>query len=476
MDEADGFDAIIIGSGQGGKPLAAELARAGWKTVLVEREHVGGTCINVGCTPTKTMVASARVAYLARRAADYGVNVTGVAVDQRAVRARKRAIVESFRSHATRRLQQTVNLTLLFGTASLLDRHTVEVRLNEGGARRLRSEKIVLDTGGRPLVPPIPGLEAVPFLDSSSVMELDATPAHLVVIGGGYIGLEFGQMFRRFGSEVTIVQRDPRLIPREDPDISAAVRTILEQDGIRIDAGATVERVAREPDGRITVHYACEGCARSVTGSHLLLAIGRRPNTEELNLAGAGVATDNAGYVEVDATLQSSVPGIYALGDVKGGPAFTHISYDDYRILRDRWLHGIDAKVGERLVPNTMYIDPQLAQVGLTETQARERGLDIRIARLGMNGVARALETGEPRGVIKVVVDAKSRLILGCTVLGIEGGEIMSMIQLAMMGGLPYTVLKEAIFAHPTLAEGLNNVFLAMDAEAAAKQGAGSAA
>ena len=464
MSETESFDAIIIGSGQAGKPLANELAHAGWKIALIEREHVGGTCINVGCTPTKTMVASARVAYLARRAGDYGVRVPSVSVDLAAVRARKRAIVERFRNYSTDKLQNTENLSLLFGSASFVDSTTVDVKLNDGGTRRLSSSKIVINTGGRPLIPPIPGLASVPYLDSTSVMELAGVPRHLIVIGGGYIGLEFGQMYRRFGSEVTIVQRGPRLVEREDPDISDAVRKILEEDGVRVDTDSAVARIERDDAGHITVHYECEGCARSATGSHILIAIGRKPNTEDLNLPAAGVAVDKAGFVVVDSTLQTSVPGIYALGDVKGGPAFTHISYDDYRIMRDRWLHSLDARLGDRLVPNTTFIDPQLAHVGLNETEARKRGLDISVARMGMNGVARALEVDESRGMMKVLVDAKTDQILGCTVLGIEGGEIMSMLQIAMMGKLPYTALREAIFAHPTLAEGLNNVFLALDA------------
>jgi pyruvate/2-oxoglutarate dehydrogenase complex dihydrolipoamide dehydrogenase (E3) component len=463
MSATESFDAIIIGSGQGGKPLATDLARAEWNTVLIEREHVGGTCINVGCTPTKTMVASARVAYLARRAGDYGIRVPSVSVDLAAVRARKRAIVERFRNYITDKLQHTENLSLLFGSASFVDSTTVDVKLNDGGTRRLSARKIVINTGGRPLVPQIPGLASVPYLDSTSVMELQDLPRHLVVIGGGYIGLEFGQMYRRFGSEVTIVQRGSRLVEREDPDISDAVRKILEEDGIRIDTKAAVERVERDDTGNISVHYECEGCARSVTGSHILIAIGRQPNTESLDLHTAGVAVDKSGFVVVDSTLQTTTPGIYALGDVKGGPAFTHISYDDYRIVRDRWLRNVDARLDGRLVPNTTFIDPQLAQVGLNETEARKRGLDIRVAKMGMNGIARALELDESRGVIKVIVDAKTDQILGCTVLGIEGGEIMSMVQIAMMGKLPYTTLKEAIFAHPTLAEGLNNVFLALD-------------
>ncbi len=466
QSETESFDAIIIGSGQAGKPLATELAHAGWKTALIEREHVGGTCINVGCTPTKTMVASARVAYLARRAGDYGVRVPSVSVDMEAVRARKRVIVERFRNYSTDKLQHTENLALLFGAASFVNSATVDVKLNDGGTRRLSAPKIVINSGGRPLVPPISGLESVPYLDSTSVMELAELPRHLLVIGGGYIGLEFGQMYRRFGSQVTIVQRGPRLVEREDPDISDAVRKILEEDGIRVDTDSAVqriERIERDDAADITVHYECDGCARSVTGSHLLVAIGRRPNTESLDLPAAGVAVDKSGFIVVDSTLQTTAPGIHALGDVKGGPAFTHISYDDYRIVRDRWLRNLDARLGDRLVPNTTFIDPQLAQVGLNETEARKRGLDIRVAKMEMNGIARALETDESRGLVKVIIDAKTDQILGCTVLGIEGGEIMSMLQIAMMGKLPYTALKEAIFAHPTLAEGLNNVFLALD-------------
>ncbi len=459
----ESFDAIVIGSGQAGKPLTIDLARAGWKTALIEREHIGGTCVNVGCTPTKTMVASARVAYLARRAGDYGVRLPQVAVDMAAVRARKRAIVERFRNFSTDKLQHTQNVSLMFGSASFVDATSVDVRLNGGGTRRLSAPKIVINTGGRAFVPPIPGLGSVPYLDSTSVMELAEVPRHLVVIGGGYIGLEFGQMYRRFGSDVTIVQRGARLVEREDPDISDAVRNILEEDGIRVDTNSAVARIERDGAGNVTVHYECEGCARSVTGSHVLIAIGRKPNTEDLDLSAAGVAVDKSGYVIVDSTLQTKIPGIYALGDVKGGPAFTHVSYDDYRIIRDRWLRKLDARLGDRLVPNTTFIDPQLAHVGLNETEARKRGLDIRVAKMGMNGIARALEMDESRGMMKIIIDAKTERILGCTVLGIEGGEIMAMLQIAMMGKLRYTALQEAIFAHPTLAEGLNNVFLSLE-------------
>jgi pyruvate/2-oxoglutarate dehydrogenase complex dihydrolipoamide dehydrogenase (E3) component len=463
VNGAERFDAIVIGSGQAGKPLAIALAQAGWRTALVERELVGGTCVNVGCTPTKTMVASARVAYLARRAADYGVATGEVRVDLARVVMRKRRLVERFRNYGTQRLQQTENLELIFGEARFADASTLEIALRDGGTRRLSAPKIVINTGGRPAVPPVPGLADVPYLDSTSVMELTATPRHLLVLGGGYIGLEFAQMFRRFGAEVTVLEALPRLAPREDEDVADALRGILEEDGLKIETGARVERTARGADGGIALSFSRDGEVRVVSGSHLLLASGRRPNTDTLNLAAAGIETDRGGYIPVDSTLATRAPGVYAVGDVKGGPAFTHIAYDDFRILRDRWLGGDDARLGDRLVPNVVFTDPQLATVGLNETQARSLGLDFRVAKLGMNGFARALEMDESRGLIKVIVEARGGRILGAAVLGIEGGEIMSMLQIAMMGKLPYSVLKEAIFAHPTLAEGLNNVFIALD-------------
>ncbi len=462
MANIEQADALILGSGQAGKPLALALANAGWKTVIVEREHVGGTCINVGCTPTKTMVASARVAYLARRAADYGVNAGPVTVDLQRVVARKHGIVERFRNYGTKRLQGTSNLELVFGVARFVDARSIDVQLRDGGRRRLTAPKIVINTGARPSQPPIPGLAEVPALDSTSIMELTQLPRHLVVLGGGFIGLEFAQMFRRFGAEVTVLEGAPRLALRDDPDVGEALRKVLTDDGLQIECDAKVERV----DGRagdIGVHFRREGKEHTVRCSHLLVAVGRRPNTEDLNLAAAGVNVDRGGYVTVDDTLQTSSAGIFAVGDVKGGPAFTHISYDDFRILRDRWLANVDARLGERLVPTTVFTDPQLASVGLNETAARDRGLAFRVAKIGMNGVARALEMDESRGFIKVIVEDSSDRILGCTVFGIEGGEVMAMLQIAMMGKLPYTALKEAIFAHPTLAEGLNNVFLALD-------------
>jgi pyruvate/2-oxoglutarate dehydrogenase complex dihydrolipoamide dehydrogenase (E3) component len=456
------YDAIVIGTGQSGKPLATTLARAGWKIAVVEREHVGGTCVNVGCTPTKTMVASGRVAYLARRGKDYGVNTGAIAVDMRRVHERKRGVVESFRNSGQKRLEKTANLDLLFGEARLKDSKRVAVELKAGGTRELEGRRIVINTGGRPAVPPVPGLDGVPFLDSSSIMELTELPEHLVVLGGGYIGLEFCQMFRRFGARVTVVNRDPRLIQREDPDVSAEVEKILKEDGIEVLNSTQVTRLEKSGAGVRALLQTAEG-SREVSGSHLLVALGRVPNSDRLNLGAAGVETDKLDYIKVNSKLETSVPGIYAIGDVKGGPAFTHISYDDFRVLRENWLAGGAATIDGRAVPNCMFIDPQLATVGLNETEAKKRGIDYRVAKLPMTGVARAIEMSETRGFMKAIVDRKTQQILGCTILGVEGGEIMSMLQIAMMGKIPYPAIKEAIFAHPTLAESLNNLFMTLD-------------
>lgn len=457
------YDAIVIGTGQAGKPLALALARAGRRTAVIEREHVGGSCINVGCTPTKTLAASARVAYLAHRAADYGVLAGGVRVDLARAVARKQAVVESFRRGAQRTLEKTDRLDLLFGTARFEDARTVSVRLKEGGEKKLSAPLIVINTGARPARPPIPGIEGVDALDSTRIMELTTLPEHLIVLGGGYVGLEFGQMFRRFGSRVTLIEQTPRLAAREDPDVSEEVAKIFREDGIEVLVSARVTEVGQVNGGSVRVNVETEGRARELYGSHLLVAAGRTPNTDDLNLAAAGVETDSHGYIRVNERLETSAPGIYALGDVKGGPAFTHISYDDFRILRANLLEGGHASSDGRMVPNAVFIDPQLATVGLTETEARAQNRPIRVAKLPMTRVARAIEVGETRGFMKAVVDSESNQILGCTVLGIEGGEVMSMLQIAMMGGIPYQRIKEAVFAHPTLAESLNNLFMTLD-------------
>ncbi len=463
MTDAKQYDAVVIGSGQGGTPLSKALAKAGWKTALIEREYIGGTCINVGCTPTKTMFNSARVAYLARRSADYGVHSGAVAVNISEVRARKQKVVNSFRDGGLRGIEKTAGLDLLTGEARFTAPSSLEVRMNNGGKELLNAGKIFINTGGRPSRPEIEGLGSVPYLDSSSIMELDQLPEHLLVIGGGYIGLEFGQMFRRFGSQVTIVHRGDWLLAREDQDVADEIARIFREDGIALLLNSEVARV-NSVDGFTRLTVRTPQGEQTVSGSHLLVAVGRTPNTERLNLEAAGVETDQRGFVKVNARLESNVPGIYALGDVNGGPQFTHISYDDFRIIRTSLIEGGEATPKERLVPYTVFIDPQLGRVGLSETEARDRGLNIRVARLPMTSVARAIEMSETRGFIKAVVDADTNQILGFTVLGVEGGELMAMAEIAMMGRVPYTVLKEAIFAHPTMAESLNNLFMTMDA------------
>lgn len=453
------YDAIVIGAGQAGVPLATALAQAGRKTALIEREHVGGTCINEGCTPTKTMIASARVAYLARRGTDYGVQTGTLAIDMETVRQRKRAIVDSFRGGSERRIWQTSGLDLLLGTASFTGPKALDVQRNDGGTQALTADNIFINVGARPSHPPIPGMDTIPFLNSTTIMELDQVPEHLIVLGGGYIGLEFGQMFRRFGSQVTIVQRGAKLLAREDDDIADAVAQIMRDDGIEVLLQTDAQEVAPSVDGRIQLTVATSTGKRTLMGSHLLVAIGRVSNSDSLNLAAAGVQADRRGNIIVNERLETNVAGIYALGDVKGGPAFTHISYDDFRIIRTNLLEGGNATTTNRLVPYTVFIDPQLGRVGLSEAEANDQGRAIRVAKMPMNYVARALEVDEARGLMKVIVDVDTEQILGVAVLGLEGGEIMAMLQIAMMGKLPYTALRDAVFAHPTLAEALNNLF-----------------
>jgi pyruvate/2-oxoglutarate dehydrogenase complex dihydrolipoamide dehydrogenase (E3) component len=458
LESMEHFDAVVVGSGQAGNPLAVALAGAGHRTALIERRDVGGTCVNTGCTPTKTMVASARAAYVVRRAADYGVKLDHIAIEMERVRERKRAIVESFRSRSEERLEKA-KVELIRGEASFAGPRELRVLLRGGGVRLLQAGRIFLDTGTRNLLPKIDGLDAVPHLNNESIMELDRLPRHLLVLGGGYIGLEFAQMFRRFGSAVTIVQRAPQLLPREDGDVAEEILNILREDGIMVLLNTRAERADAGEGGGITLTVRGEGGVETVEGSDLLLATGRTPNVEALNLAAAGVATTDRGYIRVNERLETSSPGVYALGDVNGGPQFTHIAYDDYRIVNANLIEGGHRTVYDRQVPYTLYLDPQLGRVGLTEKEAREAGIKIRVAKMPMKSVARALEVDETRGVMKVIVNAENEEIVGAAILGSEGGEIMSVIEVAMMGKLKYTALRDAVFAHPSLAESLNNLF-----------------
>lgn len=463
MTERRSYDAVIVGTGQAGKPLAAALAEAGRRTAIVEREpYVGGSCINWGCTPTKTMVASARIAHLARRAADFGVEVGDVAVDVSAVYERKDDVVRRFREGSRKSLEETAGLDLLEGEAALLGDRSVRIERRSGGDLELDAEWIFLDTGTRATVPPIEGIDEAPHLDNRSILQLDELPTHLLIIGGGYVGVELGQMFRRFGSGVTLLQRGPQILSREDEDVAGELAEILRGEGAEILLDAEATSVRRHGEG-IEVEARTADGDRLLRASHLLVAAGRTPNTDGLNAAAAGVELDGDGYVEVNARLETSAEGIFALGDVKGGPAFTHVSYDDFRIVRANLLEGAEASTAGRTVPYTVFTDPELGRVGLSEREARSQGGRIRVARLPMSRVARAIESGETRGFMKAVVDAETGEILGAAVLGLEGGEVISVLQMAMQGGLPYTVLRDAVLAHPTLSESLNNLFMTLD-------------
>ena len=454
----ENFDVIIIGAGQAGNPLSTTFAGAVKKTAVIEAKYVGGTCINFGCTPTKTMIASAEAAYLSRRAGDYGVQNGETRVDLRIVRQRKDSIVSSFRGGSERRIQNS-GAALIYGQAAFLGPKNVEVQLNEGGVRRLTAETIIINTGARPRTPEFEGAEKIAFLNSSSIMELDTIPDHLLVLGGGYVALEFGQMFRRFGSRVTVVQQSSQLLGKEDADVAGALGDILVEDGIDVFLDTKTLSGFVDGSGMITLTLNTPRGKQSLVGSHLLVATGRVPNFERLNLPAAGIEADPRGYIRTNERLETNVPGIFAVGDANGGPAFTHISYDDYRILKTNLLEGGNASTRGRFVPYVLFTDPQLGRIGLTETEARKAGFNVRVASMPMNYVARALEIDRARGFIKAVVDQDSKQILGAACLGVEGGELMAMIEIAMMGKMPYPILRDGIFAHPTLAESLNTLF-----------------
>lgn len=443
------YDAIVVGSGQGGNPLAYGLADHGWKVALIERKNLGGTCINVGCTPTKTMVASAQVAHYARNAARWGVHTGQVQVDLAAIVARKEKVVESFRSGIERRVKERPNLRLYRCHARFLDAHRLQA-----GEDQIEAERIFIDTGGRAAIPKITGLDQCGYLTNTTLMELRELPKQLVVIGGGYVGLEFGQMFRRFGSDVTVIHRDYCLLTHEDTDIASELQKALEAEGIRFLLNSETDRVERTASG-VTVHFRGPRGEESVSGSHLLVATGRRPNTDDLGLDRAGIATDEHGFVRVSDRLETSVPGVWALGDVKGGPAFTHISYNDYQIIYGNLIEGKHLSIENRYVPYSVFTDPQLGRVGLTEREARALGRKLKIGTYPMSHVARAIERDETAGLMKIVIDAETNRILGAAILGAEGGEVVQILGAVMMADAPYTLLKGAVFIHPTLAEGL---------------------
>ena len=453
------FDAIVIGAGQSGPSLAARFAQAGMRTALIEREHLGGTCVNDGCIPTKTLVASARAAHVVRHAAAYGV-MTGVAtggaavsVDMRAVKARKDAVVGESIANLTTWLGGLANLTLIRGQARFIGPLRLRV-----GDDELEAPKIFINVGGRPTVPDWPGIHDVPFLTNTSMMDVDFLPEHLVIVGGSYIGLEFAQMYRRFGSRVSVIEASARLIGREDAEVSDAVRDLLEHEGVAVHVGVTNLAMARSGES-VCVAFDVDGGAQTVVGSHLLLAVGRRPNTDDLGLDAAGIALDAHGFIVTDDELRTSVPGVWALGDVNGKGAFTHTSFNDFEIVAANLLDGGARRVSDRIGTYALYIDPPLGRIGMSEAEVRASGRAARVATLPMTRVGRARERGETAGFMKVLVDAQTDRILGAALLGIEADEVVQLLLLAMAADLPFTRIQQTMWIHPTVSELLPTLF-----------------
>jgi pyruvate/2-oxoglutarate dehydrogenase complex dihydrolipoamide dehydrogenase (E3) component len=441
------FDAIIIGSGQAGPALAVKLAAAGMETVLIEREHFGGTCVNDGCTPTKTLIASAKAAFTARRSADFGVMIDGaITVDMKKVKARKDALVEESRSYIESLLRNTKHCTAILGNAHFTGPRTVQV-----GDDHLEADKIFINVGGKPVVPS--GFVGVEHFTNTTIMDVDFVPEHLIIVGGSYIGLEFGQMYRRFGSEVTIIERNPTVINREDPDVADEIRKILAREGIRFRFDADCMQARSGEKGNIIVDIECASGERTVEGSHLLLAVGRKPNTDTLGLEAAGVATDSRGFIIVDNQLRTNVEGIWALGDCNGKGSFTHTAYNDYEIVAANILGNDPRSVTDRITCYGLFTDPPLARVGMSEKEVRASGRKALIASRTMKIIARAKEKGETNGFMKILVDAETKKILGATIIGVEGDEVIHSMLDIMYADAPYTVIQRAVHIHPTVSE-----------------------
>ena len=450
------YDAIVIGCGQSGYPLCNALADHGWSVALVEKGYLGGTCINTGCTPTKTMVHRAQVAYYARNAERWGVHAPNVSVDLPKIVAQKDKVVLGFRNGKESQVAKRPKIRLYRRHGRFVGPHSVQV-----DDEVLESNHIFIDTGGRSFIPDVPGLPDVGYLTNETIMQLTSLPEHLIVLGGGYIGLEFGQMFARFGSRVTVIQQTGQIVQREDPEVAAELQKALEADGVNFLLNTVAARVDRVADSIVvSLADASGGSSKrtgeaAITGSHLLVATGRRPNTDDLGLDKAGIATNERGFIRVNSRLETNVPGVWAMGDVKGGPAFTHISYNDYQIVYGNLIEGKNLSTENRIVPYAVFTDPQLGGVGLTEKEARAKGYKLKIGSAPMTWVARAIERDETAGLMKLIVDATNDRILGATFLATDGGEIIHILYTLMLVNLPYTLLKGAIYIHPTLAEGL---------------------
>ncbi|MDN3687919.1 mercuric reductase [Cyclobacterium jeungdonense] len=452
------FDAIIIGAGQSGMPLAKKIGNKGLSVALIEKRAIGGTCINDGCSPTKTMAASARVAHLVSRAGDFGVDVGAYSVNQKNVKKRKDYIVDLFRGGASKGLEKSEQITILMGKAVFQSDRSVRVEREGQSDLELEADKIFINPGSTPRIPAIEGLSESPFLDSTSIMELEETPEHLIVLGGGYIGLEFGQMFSRFGSKVTIMDMASRLVPKEDKDVCEEISSIFKEEQINTKVNVDAKKVSFT-NGKITVAYEDETGKGSVSGSHLLVATGRKPSSAALGLETIGVTLSDRGHIVVDENFETSVPGVYALGDVAGSPPFTHMAYHDAYLAFNRIYEGnTSLSKKDRLIPYCVFMDPQLARIGLNEEQAKAKEIPYHTGKFWMKHSGRALETDETKGFFKVLVDPKTRQILGATILSMDGGEIMAVLQMAMVGKVPYDQIQHLPIAHPTLAESLNNL------------------
>ena len=456
------YDAIVIGSGQAGTPLSKKLAESGLKTALIEKRWVGGTCVNDGCSPTKTMIASAKLAWSVANGEKLGVHVGGYTVDFHEILDRKNEVVERMRGNSEKGIKETENLDLVYGTAVFTGPKEITITLNDGAKQVLSADKFFINVGEKPAIPEIDGIEKIDYLTSTSIMELDEIPEHLAIIGSGYIALEFGQMFRRFGSKVTILEQSERILRHEDEDIAEEIVKIFSEEDIKIITDCKVELIKKEGDN-INLFLSIAEKEENISCTHVLVGAGRKPQTADLGLDIAGIEINEKGYVKVNDKLETSVEGIYALGDVKGGPAFTHIAYDDYRVIRKNIIENGNESIKDRLVPYCMFIDPQLGRVGITEQEAKESGKEILVATMPNSSVARSIETGDTRGMMKAVIDKGTGKILGASVLAEQGGEIVTILQLAMMGGITYEQLKDGVFAHPTYAESLNNLFMTLD-------------
>lgn len=466
MNDPESYDAVIIGGGKGGKTLAMYLGRQKYKTALIERDPmmIGGGCINVACIPTKTFIASARLIHSIRRAAEFGIKVEGVSVDWSGVRNRVEEVVSEMRALNLKNFTSLPSLDFILGTGRFLGPQRVEVAQTDGVVRQLTSKRIFIDTGTRPAIPDLPGLSDIGFLTSDSIQRLDAFPSRLLVLGAGYIGLEFAQMIQRFGSKVIVFERGGQILSHEDAEIAHTLTKCLQREGVEIELNAAVEQVRKPSDDQVEVTVQTPKGKQVWTGSHLLVALGRAPVTRDLDLAAVGVETDSKGFIKVNDRLETNVSGIWAIGDVSGGPQFTHASLDDFRILRDNVFGTSSRSRSDRYVPSTLFTDPELAHIGLTEKQAVAQGFDVRVLQVPITAltVPRARTAGQMDGLLKATIEKSTQRILGCTILAVEAGEMIGTVQALMMTQKPATMLRDAVLSHPTMVEGFNALFAAL--------------